>query len=128
MADPVSSPVGPRIIQRLSEAVYPAMAMRAAMQLDLFSSLAHGPKTKEEIAAAIGVNPVKLAPLSGLTRSRCRQKCSSSWGCSFGVELDAVDGAVLIGSVRWWLMPGRFALLAFLFLVSHPREVVESKW
>lgn len=63
MADPVSSPAGPRTIQRLSDAIYPAMGMRAAMQLDLFTPLAEGAKSTEEIAAAIGVKPAKLAPL-----------------------------------------------------------------
>jgi cyclopropane fatty-acyl-phospholipid synthase-like methyltransferase len=63
MTDPVSRPASPRIIQRLGEAIYPAMAMRAGMQLDLFTPLAKGAKSTEEMAEALGVKPVKLAPL-----------------------------------------------------------------
>ena len=36
------------------------MAVRAALQLDLFTSLANGPMTAEELAEAIGVKPRRL--------------------------------------------------------------------
>ena len=37
--------------------------MRAGLQLDVFTRLKDGPLTGAEIAAAIGVQPVKLIPL-----------------------------------------------------------------
>jgi O-methyltransferase domain/Dimerisation domain len=43
--------------------VYPALAMLAGMQLDVFSPLADGPRTVAEVAAALAVNPQKLRPL-----------------------------------------------------------------
>lgn len=43
--------------------VYPALAMLAGMQLDVFSPLAAGPRTAQSLAAALGVQPLKLRPL-----------------------------------------------------------------
>jgi hypothetical protein len=44
-------------------AVYPALAMLAGMQLDVFSPLAAGPRTAPALAEALGVQPQKLGPL-----------------------------------------------------------------
>jgi hypothetical protein len=43
--------------------VYPALAMLAGMQLEVFTPLGDGPKTVDEVAAALGVKAVKLRPL-----------------------------------------------------------------
>ena len=43
--------------------VYPALAMLAGMQLDVFSPLAAGPRTVAGLATALGVQPEKLRPL-----------------------------------------------------------------
>jgi hypothetical protein len=43
--------------------VYPALAMLAGMQLDVFSPLAAGPRTVAGLASALGVQPEKLRPL-----------------------------------------------------------------
>ena len=59
-----SVPVPPlSVITRREVAVYPAMAMLAGMQLDVFTPLKDGPLTGAEIAEAIGVASAKLAPL-----------------------------------------------------------------
>ena len=46
----------------LTEGVFPAMALLAGMQLDVFTTLKDGSKTTDEVAAVLGVGPVKLAP------------------------------------------------------------------
>lgn len=43
--------------------VYPALAMLAGMQLEVFTPLADGPLTVDELAAHLGVRAVKLRPL-----------------------------------------------------------------
>jgi len=43
--------------------VYPALAMLAGMQLDVFSPLGDGPRTVAEVAATLAVSPAKLRPL-----------------------------------------------------------------
>ena len=53
----------PETITRIADGAYPALAMLAGMQLDLFTPLADGPMTNEEIADAIGVGSEKLKPL-----------------------------------------------------------------
>lgn len=50
-------------IERLGAAVYPSFAMVAGMQLDVFTPLANGPLSAEQIADAIGVGAVKLGAL-----------------------------------------------------------------
>jgi len=50
-------------VLRIGNVVYPAFAMLAGMQLDLFTPLKDGPMTAEQVAAAIGVGPTKLKPL-----------------------------------------------------------------
>lgn len=50
-------------ILKIGSAIYPAFAMLAGMQLDLFTPLKNGPMSAEQIAAAIGVNTIKLKPL-----------------------------------------------------------------
>ena len=63
MCPPTTPALGPETINRHEAAIYPAMAMLAGMQLDVFTPLKDGPLTGAEIAAAIGVKPAKLAPL-----------------------------------------------------------------
>ena len=53
----------PEIIEKLEAAVYPSFAMLAGMQLDLFTPLADGPMSVEELAQALGVGSTKLEPL-----------------------------------------------------------------
>ena len=50
-------------ILRIPQSVYPAFAMIAGMQLDLFTPLKDNPMTAEEIASVLGVGPAKLRPL-----------------------------------------------------------------
>ncbi len=58
-----SPPLRPETIEKLASAVYPAFAMVAGMQLDVFTPLQDGPMSVEHIAAALTVNPRKLRPL-----------------------------------------------------------------
>ncbi len=44
------------IIDKLTNGAYPAFAMLAGMQLDLFTHIGHGPMTGEEIAKSLGVS------------------------------------------------------------------------
>ena len=53
----------PDTINGLANGVYSALAMLAAMQLDVFTPLGQGPKTAEDIAAALGLDTTKLSPL-----------------------------------------------------------------
>jgi SAM-dependent methyltransferase len=50
-------------VEQLAAAVYPSFAMLAGMQLDVFTPLAGGALSAEQIAQAIGVGVVKLKPL-----------------------------------------------------------------
>jgi SAM-dependent methyltransferase len=50
-------------VELLAAAIYPSFAMLAGMQLDVFTPLAGGPLTAEQIAQAIGVGVGKLKPL-----------------------------------------------------------------
>ena len=45
---------GPETINRIADGAYPALAMLAGMQLDLFTPLEHGPMTAEEIRDGLG--------------------------------------------------------------------------
>jgi predicted O-methyltransferase YrrM len=51
------------VITYHERAVYPAMAMLAGMQLDVFTPLKDGPLSSTEIAEAIHVNSTRLVPL-----------------------------------------------------------------
>lgn len=53
-------------IERLAAAVYPSFAMLAGLELDVFTALEDGPLTGQQVASALGVNPVRLTTL--LTR------------------------------------------------------------
>ena len=53
----------PEVINDLTSGVYPAFAMLAGMQLDLFTPLGDGPMSAQELADALGVGPAKLKPL-----------------------------------------------------------------
>jgi hypothetical protein len=53
----------PVTIDNLGSAVYPALAMLAGTQLDLFTPLKDGPKSGEQIADAIGLGSARLQPL-----------------------------------------------------------------
>lgn len=63
MSSPNTPTVEPITINRHETAIYPAMAMLAGMQLDVFTPLKDGALTASEIAAAIDVKPAKLIPL-----------------------------------------------------------------
>jgi ubiquinone/menaquinone biosynthesis C-methylase UbiE len=58
-----SPPLRPDTIERLASAVYPAFAMVAGMQLDVFTPLKDGPLSLEDLAATLAVHPRKLRPL-----------------------------------------------------------------
>lgn len=53
----------PTTILKVGFAAYPAFAMVAGMQLDLFTSLGNGPMTAERLAESLGVKPAKLTQL-----------------------------------------------------------------
>ena len=63
MEQQVSSPPKPIMIGQLSNALHPSFAFLAGCQLDVFSPLANGSLSTEELADSLGVNPVKLKPL-----------------------------------------------------------------
>lgn len=54
---PGTKPAGPATIQRHANAVFAPMAMRAGMQLELFTPLADGPMSAEEVSRALGIGP-----------------------------------------------------------------------
>lgn len=61
----------PRRIEELRSAVYPAYALLAGMQLNLFTSLADNPQTASQLAAAIDVDASRLRVLLyALTNAR----------------------------------------------------------
>lgn len=53
----------PDTINRHANAVYPALALLAGMQLDVFTPLADGPLSAEQVAHRLGVHVDKLEPL-----------------------------------------------------------------
>ena len=53
----------PETIQKLGAAPFPAFAMVAGMQLELFTPLGTGAMTAEQLAKALGVGDAKLTPL-----------------------------------------------------------------
>ena len=53
----------PTTIQSIQDAVAPAFALLAGMQLDLFAPMADGELTAEELAARLGVDANRLARL-----------------------------------------------------------------
>jgi methyltransferase family protein len=55
--------VRPETIERLAMAVYPSFAMLAGMELDVFTTLKDGPLTGLQVAATLGVDPIRLNPL-----------------------------------------------------------------
>jgi hypothetical protein len=59
-ADP---PPPPTTIDRTLLAGFPSAGLLAAMQLELFTPLGHGPMTADELAATLGVSARRLAPL-----------------------------------------------------------------
>ncbi|WP_222183959.1 methyltransferase [Geminicoccus harenae] len=61
--DTGSAPVQPDTIRRLQAGVAPAMALLAGMQLRVFTRLDAGPATARELAAALEVDPGRLARL-----------------------------------------------------------------
>lgn len=63
MTKPAAKKPRPDTINRLSAGVYPAMAMLAGMQLDLFTPLGDGAKTAKELATALGLPAARLQPL-----------------------------------------------------------------
>ena len=58
----VSTPQS-EIFEQLSDGVYQGVAMKAGVQLDLFSPLKDGPMSVGQVADAIGVDALKLRPL-----------------------------------------------------------------
>lgn len=56
-------PAQPTTIQRLQDAVTPALALLAGMQLDLFTPLADGELTAHELADRLGVDANRLSRL-----------------------------------------------------------------
>ena len=50
----------PEVIPRLLQGVYPSFALLAGLELDLFTSLAEGPATTDELAGRLGVDATRL--------------------------------------------------------------------
>src|SRR4029453_14417985 len=60
----VPSPVDrAKTVERLAGAVYPSFAMLAGMELDVFTTLKDGPLTGRQVAATLGVDPIRLNAL-----------------------------------------------------------------
>ena len=59
----MSTTLKPVTIEKLGSAVYPALAMVAGMQLDLFTPLGTGPMSAKQLAEAMGLEPAKLTQL-----------------------------------------------------------------
>jgi SAM-dependent methyltransferase len=57
------SALRPETIERLTTAVYPSFAMLAGMQLDVFTPLKDGPLSVKQVADALGLDPIRTAPL-----------------------------------------------------------------
>ena len=58
-----TQPPTPETIERLGAAVFRSFAMRAGMELDLFTPLTEGPMNVVELAQALNVGSTKLEPL-----------------------------------------------------------------
>lgn len=58
-----TSVLQPETIQKLGSAAYPAFAMIAGMQLDLFTPLGSRPMGATQLAGELGVEPARLTPL-----------------------------------------------------------------
>ena len=58
-----TQPPTPETIERLRAAVFRSFAMRAGMELDLFTPLTEGPMNVVELAQALNVGSTKLEPL-----------------------------------------------------------------
>lgn len=56
-------PKNPTTIERLCESAYSSMAMLAGMQLDLFTTLAAGPMTPDQLANSLNVDSARLRVL-----------------------------------------------------------------
>ncbi len=54
---PSSSPLRPDTIEGLESNAFSALVMLAGMQLDVFTTLEDGPKTADEVAAALDRSP-----------------------------------------------------------------------
>ena len=63
-----SPPLRPETIEKLASAVYPAFAMVAGMQLDVFTPLKDGPMSVEHLAAALAVPPAQTPPAALCSR------------------------------------------------------------
>src|SRR4030095_4150581 len=50
-------------MEQLAAAVYPSFAMLAGMELDVFTTLKDGPLTGRQVAATLGVDPIRLNAL-----------------------------------------------------------------
>ena len=48
------------VIDRITNGAFPAFAMLAVIQLDLFTHLALGPMTGQEVSETMGINEGKL--------------------------------------------------------------------
>jgi len=59
----MSTTLKPVTIEKLGSAVYPALAMVAGMQLDLFTPLGTGPMSAKQLAETMGLESAKLTQL-----------------------------------------------------------------
>ena len=60
---PRDAPGEPTTIRNVQRGVFPAFALLAGMQLELFTALAEGPASAAQAAQRLGVREQKLAPL-----------------------------------------------------------------
>ena len=63
MSEPKTQKLMPDTINRHINSVYPALALLAGMQLDVFSPLGKGPMSTDDLAAALDLRTEKLEPL-----------------------------------------------------------------
>jgi len=59
----MESNIKPKTIVKVAQNVYPALAMKAGVQLDLFTPLSKGPLTPNQLANELKVDPKRLEPL-----------------------------------------------------------------
>ena len=59
----LKDPPSREIFDKLVDTPYPAFAFVAGVKLDVFTPLGDGPKTAEELASILKVDPQKLSPL-----------------------------------------------------------------
>ena len=114
-------PVEATTIDRLVDGIYPAMALLAGLQLDLFSVIAAGASTCGEIAAAVeGDAPKTRLLLDALVAAGLLEKASGR----YSVTDEAHDH--LVSSSPWSRQAGHHVLATLWSAALHSAESVRT--